>query len=115
VEKELLTLPEQLSSPRFLVGFLLLDLIFSFLCLAILIVVYPFSLAIVLSFDSRILITSLVSSASSYMKTITWCYSGSSRMGNIKYKDEMDLIYMLIDMTGIRNIREQDEPDIGIM
>ena len=36
-------------------------------------------------------------------------------MGNIKYKDEMDLIYMLIDMTGIRDIREQDEPDIGIM
>jgi hypothetical protein len=30
-------------------------------------------------------------------------------------KDEMDLIYMLIDLTGIRNIREQDEPDIGIM
>ena len=40
---------------------------------------------------------------------------GSSRMGNIKYKDELDLIYILIDMTGIRNIREQDEPDIGIM
>jgi hypothetical protein len=36
-------------------------------------------------------------------------------MGNIKYKDEMDLIYMLIDMTGIRIIREQDEPGIGIM
>ena len=36
-------------------------------------------------------------------------------MGNIKYKDEMDLIYMLIDLTGIRNIREQDQPDIGIM
>ena len=36
-------------------------------------------------------------------------------MGNIKYKDEMDLIYILIDLTGIRNIREQDEPDIGIM
>jgi hypothetical protein len=33
-------------------------------------------------------------------------------MGNIKYKDEMDLIYILIDLTGIRNIRE---PDIGIM
>ena len=49
------------------------------------------------------------------MKTITWCYSGTSRMGNIKYKDEMDLIYMLIDLTGIKNIREQDEPDIGIM
>ena len=49
------------------------------------------------------------------MKTITWCYSGSSMMGNIKYKDEMDLIYMLIDMTGIRDIREQEEPDIGIM
>jgi hypothetical protein len=46
------------------------------------------------------------------MKTITWCHSGSSRMGNIKYKDEMELIYMLIDLTGIRNIREQDEPDI---
>ena len=27
----------------------------------------------------------------------------------------MDLIYILIDLTGIRNIREQDEPDIGIM
>ena len=27
----------------------------------------------------------------------------------------MDLIYMLIDLTGIKNIREQDEPDIGIM
>jgi hypothetical protein len=36
-------------------------------------------------------------------------------MGNIKYKDEMDLIYMLIDLTEIKNIREQDEPDIGIM
>jgi hypothetical protein len=36
-------------------------------------------------------------------------------MGNIKYKDEMDLIYMLIDMTGIRNIREQEEPDIVMM
>jgi hypothetical protein len=46
------------------------------------------------------------------MKTITWCHSGSSRMGNIKYKDEMELIYMLIDLTGIRNIREHDEPDI---
>jgi hypothetical protein len=33
-------------------------------------------------------------------------------MGNIKYKDEMELIYMLIDLTGIRNFREQDEPDI---
>jgi hypothetical protein len=36
-------------------------------------------------------------------------------MGNIKYKDGMDLIYMLIDLIGIRNIREQDESDIGIM
>jgi len=38
-------------------------------------------------------------------------------MGNIKnmYKDEMDLIYMLIDLTGIRNVREQDEVDIGTM
>jgi hypothetical protein len=36
-------------------------------------------------------------------------------MGNIKYNDEMDLIYMLIDLTGIRNIRKQDESDIGIM
>jgi hypothetical protein len=36
-------------------------------------------------------------------------------MGNIKYKDELDLIYILIDLTGIRNIREQDELDIGIM
>jgi hypothetical protein len=36
-------------------------------------------------------------------------------MGNIKYKDEMNVIYMLIDMTGIRNIREQDEPEIGKM
>ena len=36
-------------------------------------------------------------------------------MGNVIYKDEMDLIYILIDLTGIRNIREQDEPDIGIM
>ena len=34
-------------------------------------------------------------------------------MGNIKYKDEMDLIYMLTDLTGIRNIREQDEIGIG--
>jgi len=33
-------------------------------------------------------------------------------MGNIKYKDEMDLIFMLIDLTGIRNIREQDELDM---
>jgi len=37
----------------------------------------------------------------------------AGRMGNIKYKDEMDLIYMLIDLTGIRNIREQ--VDIGTM
>jgi hypothetical protein len=29
-------------------------------------------------------------------------------MGNIKYKDEMDLIYMLIDLTGIRKSREQE-------
>jgi len=36
-------------------------------------------------------------------------------MGNIKYKDEMDLIYMLIDLTVIRNIREQDEVDNGTM
>jgi hypothetical protein len=36
-------------------------------------------------------------------------------MGNIKYKNEMDLIYMLIDLTGIRNIREQDEVGIGTM
>jgi hypothetical protein len=34
-------------------------------------------------------------------------------MGNIKYKDEMDLIYMLTDLTGIRNIREKDEVGIG--
>ena len=36
-------------------------------------------------------------------------------MGNIKDKDEMDLIDMLIDLTGIRNITEQDEIDIGTM
>ena len=36
-------------------------------------------------------------------------------MGNIKYNDEMDLIYMLIDLTGIRNIREQDEVDNSTM
>ena len=36
-------------------------------------------------------------------------------MGNIKYKDEMDLIYMLTDLTGIRNIREQDEVDNSTM
>jgi len=36
-------------------------------------------------------------------------------MGNIKYRDEIDLIYMLIDLTGITNIREQDEVDIGTM
>jgi hypothetical protein len=35
-------------------------------------------------------------------------------MGYIKYKDEME-IYILIDLTGVRNIREQDEPDIGKM
>ena len=34
-------------------------------------------------------------------------------MGNIKSKDEMDLLYMLTDLTGIRNIREQDEVGIG--
>jgi hypothetical protein len=34
-------------------------------------------------------------------------------MGNIKYKDEMDLIYMLIDLTGIKNIREQSRLKIG--
>ena len=45
----------------------------------------------------------------------SWCHGGRSRMGNIKCKDEMDLIFMLIDFTGIRNIREQDELDIGIM
>ena len=27
----------------------------------------------------------------------------------------MNVIYMLIDMTGIMNIREQDEPEIGKM
>ena len=36
-------------------------------------------------------------------------------MGNIKDKDEMDLIDMLIDLTVIRNITEQDEIDIGTM
>ena len=36
-------------------------------------------------------------------------------MGNIKYNDEMDLIYMLIDLTGIRNIRKQDEVDNNTM
>jgi hypothetical protein len=36
-------------------------------------------------------------------------------MRNIKYKDEMDLIYMLTDLTGIRNIREQDEIGIDTM
>ena len=36
-------------------------------------------------------------------------------MGNIKDNDEMDLIDMLIDLTGIRNITEQDEIDIGTM
>ena len=49
------------------------------------------------------------------MTTITWCHSGGSRMRNIKYKDEMDLIYMLTDLTGIRNIREQDEIGIDTM
>jgi len=49
------------------------------------------------------------------MKTITWCHSGGSKMGNLKYKDDMDLIYMLIDLTGIRIIREQDKVDIGTM
>jgi hypothetical protein len=43
------------------------------------------------------------------MKTITWCHSGGSRIGNIKYKDEMDLLYMLTDLTGIRNIREKEK------
>jgi hypothetical protein len=47
------------------------------------------------------------------MKTITWCHSGGSRIGNIKYKDEMDLLYMLTDLTGIRNIREKDDVGIG--
>ena len=36
-------------------------------------------------------------------------------MGNIKYNDEMDLIYMLIDLTAIRNIRKQDEVDNNTM
>jgi hypothetical protein len=39
----------------------------------------------------------------------------ADRMGNIKYNDEMHLIYMLIDLTGIRNIREQDEVDNSTM
>ena len=97
-------------------GFLLLDLIFSFLCIAFYIVVCPFSLAIVLSVlrftDSDYLfgIFKLFLYEDHYL-----VLHGSSRMGNIKYKDEMDLIYMLIDLIGIRNITEQDESDIGIM
>ena len=36
-------------------------------------------------------------------------------MGNIKDKDEMDITDLLIDLTGITNITEQDEVDIGTM
>jgi hypothetical protein len=31
----------------------------------------------------------------------------ADRMGNIKYNDEMDLIYMLIDLTGINTMAKE--------
>ena len=36
-------------------------------------------------------------------------------MGNIKDKDEMVITDLLIDLTGITNITEQDEVDLGTM
>ena len=75
VEQELLTLPEHLSSPRFVVGFMLLDLWF---CMCVLwIVVCPFVLFLlaivhVLSVDIRILITPLVTSNSSFQEEQLW-------------------------------------------
>jgi len=68
VEQELLTLPEHLSSPRFLVG--LCYLIFSFMCmfcwsLFVLLYFFFWPLCCLFFFDIRILITLLVSSNSS--------------------------------------------------
>ena len=64
MEQELLTLPEHLSSPRFLIGFVLLDLEFLKLCRS-LFVLLSFSfwpLCILSFFDLRILISPLISS-----------------------------------------------------
>jgi len=69
VEQELPTLPEHLSSPRLLVGFVLLDL--SFMCMfcrsLIVLVYFLFWSLCCLFFDIRILITPLVSSNSSHI------------------------------------------------
>jgi len=69
VEQELLTLPEHLSSPPFLVG--LCYSIYSFMCmfcrsLFVLLYLFIWLLCCLFFFDIRILITPLVSSNSSY-------------------------------------------------
>jgi hypothetical protein len=68
VEQKLLTLPEHLSSPRFLVGFVLLDLLFiCMFCRSLFVLLYFFfwPLCCLFFFDIWILITPLVSSNSS--------------------------------------------------
>ena len=67
VEQELLTLPEHLSSPLVLVGFVLLSLQFYVYVLQIVVLLYIFfwPLCCLFFFDIRILITRLVSSNSS--------------------------------------------------
>jgi hypothetical protein len=105
VEHKLLTLPGVTDFTPVCNGVHVRSLVFCVLFFRLLFVLCPFSFAI-------------VSSKSSYIKTSTCCHSTlveASRMGNIKDKDEMDLIDMLIDLTGIRNITEQDEIDIGTM
>ena len=63
VEKELLTLPEHLSSHPILMGFVLLDILFHvYVCL----VVFFWPLCYLFSFDIRILIIPLVSRSYSY-------------------------------------------------
>ena len=68
VEQVLLTLPEHLSSPPFLVGFVLLDLqfyVYVFISLFVLLYFFFCPLCCLFFFDIRILITPLVSSNSS--------------------------------------------------
>ena len=57
LEQDLPTLPEQLSSPRFLVGFMLLDLLYEFYVYVLQIVVYPFALCY---FDHCVVCSSLI-------------------------------------------------------
>ena len=83
VEKELFILQQQLSSPLFLVGFLLLDPQFAMYCfLDCCLSFCPFSLAIVL-FVTRFTDSDYLfgSSNYSYMKNITWCHSEGRQDG----------------------------------